>query len=98
MRKAILGITLFLGLSFVGSTVSAEGFDAAVVEYKQETGSTTYKGEELQPMWFKDLVNDVDTNGDGIKDRRFTTPSFWLFGHCFWQGQTDEGQIIPGTT
>jgi hypothetical protein len=98
MRKTLLGITLFVGLSFVGATVSAKGFEAAVAEYKQETGTATYRGEELQPMWFKDAVNDVDTNGDGIKDTRFITPQFWLFGHCFWQGQTGEGQHIPGTT
>ena len=98
MKKVILGASLMLGLCFMGTSVKAQTFSKAVAEYKQQTGSTTYQGQELQPMWFKDAVNDVDTNGDGIKDRRFITPQFWLFGHCFWQGETGEGQPIPGTT
>jgi hypothetical protein len=87
MKKVSLGLSLFCGLSFLSTTkTSAQTFEIARQLYFEETGTTTYHGEELQPQWFRHIVKWIDTNGDGIPDGKIEWDEFWLFGVRIWSG------------
>ncbi|GEM_PF-2244986 len=50
--------------------------------------------EQLTPFWFKKWRNEVDTNGDGVKDYFFEGTKFTLFGRTWWtSGVENEGEM-----
>lgn len=86
MKKIILGLALWGGLIFSSTPSPAQTFEIALQQYQEETGTTTYEGQEVQPAWFRHKTKDVDTNGDGKADAKLEWNEFWIFGKRIWTG------------
>ncbi len=89
MKKLIFGLSLLISLSFLSNNSFAQTFTIALQEYRNETGTTTYEGQELQPQWFEHEVIVVARYPDGKPFITVEWNQFRIFGKVIWTGKKE---------